>query len=77
MCCICNNRRKTTRDCHRGGEGEIHQMYSLAEEEVHAVKILTPWEKDLEMLEDWLNNPEPEDGFQETIMHIVGEEHST
>jgi hypothetical protein len=29
------------------------------------------------MLEDWLDNPKPEDGFQETVMHISGEEHST
>jgi hypothetical protein len=29
------------------------------------------------MLEDWLDNPKPEDGFQETVMQILGEEHST
>jgi hypothetical protein len=39
--------------------------------------MLTQWEKELEMLEDWLNNPEPEDGCQQTVMQIVGEEHST
>jgi hypothetical protein len=39
--------------------------------------MLTPLEKELEMLEDWLNNPEPEDGFQQTVMQIVGEENST
>jgi hypothetical protein len=42
----------------------------------HVVELLTPWEKDLEILEDWLNNPEPEDGCQETFMQIgVGCQH--
>jgi hypothetical protein len=31
-------------------------MSSPAEEEENEIKVLTPWEKDLEMLEDWLNN---------------------
>jgi hypothetical protein len=40
--------------------------------------MLTPWEKELEMLEDWLNHPEPVDDFHEqTVMQILGEEHST
>ena len=52
-------------------------MSYLTEEEQNAAKMLTPWEKELEMLEDWLNNPEPEDGCQWTVMQIVGEEHST
>jgi hypothetical protein len=58
---------------------EMEQMLiSSPTEEEHAVKMFTPWEKELEMLEDWLNNPEPVDDFHEkTIMHIVGEEHST
>jgi hypothetical protein len=29
------------------------------EEKEQANKVLTPWEMELEMLEDWLNNPEP------------------
>jgi hypothetical protein len=33
----------------------------------------SPWENELDMLEDWLNNPEPEDGFQGTVMQIPGE----
>jgi hypothetical protein len=33
--------------------------------------MFTPWEKELEMLEDWLNNPELEDGCQQTVMQIV------
>jgi hypothetical protein len=28
-------------------------------EEENVDKMLTPWEKELEMLEDWLRNPEP------------------
>jgi hypothetical protein len=40
--------------------------------------MLTPWEKELEMLEDWLNNPEPvDDCHEQTVMQILGEEHST
>jgi hypothetical protein len=27
-------------------------------EEKHTIKMLTPWEMELEMLEDWLNNLE-------------------
>jgi hypothetical protein len=29
------------------------------------------------MLEDWLENLEPADDFQKTVMQIVGEENST
>jgi hypothetical protein len=39
-------------------EKEKIPMSSPSEEE-NEVKIFTPWEKELEMLEDWLNNPEP------------------
>jgi hypothetical protein len=38
---------------------------SPIEEEEHPVEFLTQWEMELKMLEDWLDNPEPEDGFQE------------
>jgi hypothetical protein len=39
--------------------------------------MLTPWEKELEMLEDWLNNPEPvDDCHEETVMQMLAEEHS-
>jgi hypothetical protein len=52
------------------------QIYSLTEEE-HANKMLTPWEMELEMLEDWLNHPEPVDDFHEqTVMQMLVEEHS-
>jgi hypothetical protein len=34
-------------------------------EEEYRVELLTQWEMELKMLEDWLDNPEPEDGFQE------------
>jgi hypothetical protein len=39
-------------------------MEAIAEEE-HADKMLTPWEMELEMLEDWLNNPEQVDDCHE------------
>jgi len=43
-------------------EKENMLMSTIVEEEEHTVEILTPWEKELEMLEDWLNDPEPENG---------------
>jgi hypothetical protein len=37
--------------------------------------MLTPWEKEMEMLKDWLKNPEPVDDCQEqTIMQMLVEE---
>jgi hypothetical protein len=51
-------------------------MFSPVEEE-HAVELLSPWEKELEMLEDWLNHPEPiGDCREKTVMQISGEENS-
>jgi hypothetical protein len=47
------------------------------EEEEHTVEMLTQWEIELRMLEDWLDNPEPTDDCQKTVMQISGEEHST
>jgi hypothetical protein len=44
-------------------EKEKMLMSAPVEEEEHTVKMLTPWEKELEMLEDWLNDPEPENGL--------------
>jgi hypothetical protein len=35
-------------------------LEAVAEEE-HTIKMLTPWDMELEMLEDWLNNLEPVD----------------
>jgi hypothetical protein len=35
--------------------------------------MLTQWEKELEMLEDWLNSPELEGGCLETVMQIGAE----
>jgi hypothetical protein len=40
-------------------------LMSSPVEEEHADKMLTPWEKELEMLEDWLNHPEPVDDCHE------------
>jgi hypothetical protein len=51
---------------------------TFIKEEEHGYKMLTPWEKELEMMEDWLNHPEPvDDCHEQTIMLILGEEHST
>ena len=39
--------------------------------------MLTPWEMELEMLEDWLNHPEPvDDCHEKTVMKMLVEEHS-
>jgi hypothetical protein len=44
---------------------EMEQMLiSSPTEEEHAVKMFTPWEE-LEMLEDWLNNPKLEDSHED------------
>jgi hypothetical protein len=44
----------------------------LTTEEEHTVKMLTPWEMELEMLEDWLNHPEPvDDCHEETVMQMM------
>jgi len=48
-------------------EKEQMLMSSLLEEE-NAIKMITPWEKELEMLEDWLNNLEPVDDCHEKII---------
>jgi hypothetical protein len=47
------------------------------EEGEHTVEMLTQWEIELRMLEDWLDNPELADDFQKTVMQNSGEEHST
>jgi hypothetical protein len=49
----CNRRRTTNNDCHRGRRnGECQNLPQ--QKKRHAVKMFTPWEKELEMLEDWL-----------------------
>jgi hypothetical protein len=58
------------------GEPEQTSKSAPAKEE-HADKMLTPWEMELEMLEDWLNHPEPiDDCHEETTMQMIAEEHS-
>jgi hypothetical protein len=43
-------------------------LEAVAKEE-HADNMLTPWEMELEMLEDWLNHPEPVDDCHEETIH--------
>jgi hypothetical protein len=58
-------------------EQGITTTLEVVAEEDHADKMLTPWEKELEMLEDWLNHLEPVDDFhEETFMQMLEEEHS-
>jgi hypothetical protein len=58
-------------------EKETAAALKLTAEEEHGDKMFTPWEKELEMLEDWLNNPEPVDDCREkTVMQMIAEEHS-
>jgi hypothetical protein len=47
-----------------------------SEKEEHSDELLTQWEQEMKMLEDWLDNPEPEDGCQEIVMQIAEEEYS-
>jgi hypothetical protein len=57
-------------------QGITTSLEAVAEEE-HVDKMLTPWEKELEMMEDWLNHPEPvDDCHEQTVMQILAEEHS-
>ena len=50
----------------------------LTAKEEHADKMLTPWEMELEILEDWLNHPELVDDYhKQTVMQILGEGNST
>jgi hypothetical protein len=47
------------------------------EEEEHIFKMLTPWEMELEMMDDWLKHPEPVDDYHEKkVMQMLAEEHS-
>jgi hypothetical protein len=49
---------------------------SAPTEEENPDEVLTPWEKEIEMLEDWLNHPEPIDDFHEkTVMQMLAKEH--
>jgi hypothetical protein len=51
--------------------------HAQGKEEEHIDKMLTPWEMELEMLEDWLNHPEPVDDYhKETVMKMIAEENS-
>jgi hypothetical protein len=39
--------------------------------------MLTPWDMELDMLEDWLNHPEPvDDCHEKTVMKILEKEKS-
>jgi hypothetical protein len=46
-------------------EQEITTALEAAAKEEHEDKMLTPWEMELEMLEDWLNHLEPVDDCHE------------
>jgi hypothetical protein len=52
-------------------------MSTPTEKEENSDEFLTQWEKELKMLEDWLDNPKPEDGCQKIVTKIAREEHST
>jgi len=57
-------------------QGVTTALEVVAEEE-HADKMLTPWDMELEMLEDWLNHPEPiDDCHEQTVMQMLAEENS-
>jgi hypothetical protein len=49
----------------------------LTTKEEHEDKMLTPWEKELEILEDWLNHPKPVYDYHENIvMQMLAEKNS-
>ena len=56
---------------------QISKSSQGEDEEENIVEILTQWEMELRMLEDWLDNPESKDGCHETVMQILGEKHPT
>jgi hypothetical protein len=43
-------------------------MFSPVEKEEHSDEFLTQWKQELNMLEDWLNNLEPEKDCQDAVM---------
>jgi len=49
-------------------EKEKTLMSSPTEKEEHSNEFLTQWKQELKMLEDWLNNPEPEKDCQDAVM---------
>jgi hypothetical protein len=49
-------------------EKEQTLMSAPAEKEEHSDELLTQWKQELKMLEDWLNNPEPEKDCQDAVM---------
>ena len=58
-------------------EQDITIALEVVVEEEHADKMLTPWEMELEMIEDWLNHPKLVYEFhKETVMQMIEEEHS-
>jgi len=71
--CQCSNSGRTAScDYQRDGADVISCQ---GEEEENTIKMLTPWEKELEMLEDWLNHPEPvNDCHEKKVMQMLEEE---
>jgi hypothetical protein len=59
-------------------EKETSAALKLIAGEEHGDKLITPWEMELEMLEDWMNNPEPVDDYHEQTVNlmIAEDEHS-
>jgi hypothetical protein len=69
--------RFSIRDSKFSVRSNIRSCPGSCKEEEHADKMLTPWEMELEMLEDWLNHPEPvDDCHEQTVMQMLAEEHS-
>jgi hypothetical protein len=62
-------RRKTANSDYHD-EGAVLESAQGEEEEEHTVEMLTQWEIELRMLEDWLDNLEPTDDCQKTVMQI-------
>jgi hypothetical protein len=78
--CVCDagaaEERQPTRTV-KDEEKEQILMSAPTEKEENSDELLTQWEREMKMLGDWLNDPNPGDGCQETVMQISGGEHST
>jgi hypothetical protein len=55
---------------------EVAALNLTKKEKEQANRLLTPWEMELEMLEDWMNNPEPVGDYHEQILAEENSEES-
>jgi hypothetical protein len=54
--------------CQEAETKKTNAALKLTATEEQAYEVLTPWEMDLEMLEDYINNPEPVGDYHEQML---------